>query len=270
MVKRMPVVAGAFYPADARSLEDFVSYVANGRKSESAIAGISPHAGYGYSGDIAGMVWSSLPDADTYLILGPNHTGLGPLCSLADYDVWVTPLGNIEADKRLSDALSGVGGIEFDQLAHVREHSIEVQLPFLQYNHKGSKVVCLCVASGVDLLFYKEIGRGIANILGSYSKKVVLVISSDMNHYEAQETTVYKDELAISALEEVDPDELFSVVSENRISMCGVYPALILLSALNGLSDNILFEMLSYKTSSDINGDIERVVGYLGGLFVNA
>ncbi len=267
MKVRNPVVAGKFYPDSPNILTQQILRGKTEICFENAVGAISPHAGYIFSGTVAAKVWSALPDRDVYVIMGPNHTGLGPICSLSDADFWLTPLGEIKVDKQIRDAIAELGFVDVEPTAHLYEHSIEVQLPFLQVYHSGARIVPIVVSTSADVEFFVSFGKALVEICSNFPDKILWVVSSDMNHYENQHITVKKDSLAIEAISKIDPYELLDVVVKNNISMCGVYPTIILLSLLNQLG-NIEMKLLDYKTSGEVNKDYNQVVGYLGSVFL--
>ncbi len=266
---RNPVVAGRFYPDDPSLLKRWISSHRSETLFDDAIGGIVPHAGYVFSGDLACEVISSMKDIDTFVILGPNHTGLGPVFSVSGADAWLTPLGAVEVDGGVREAILDVKGMEKDDTAHLYEHSIEVQLPIIQVFFPEAKVVPITVKGGVDVDFYVGVGKALSNLFFSLSKdqKVAWLVSSDMNHYEDHYTTLEKDAYAIRAIENLDPEELWRVVNEYDISMCGIYPAIVVLSLMRML-DRVEVKPIGHKTSAESSGDYDQVVGYFGCVFL--
>lgn len=256
---RNPVVAGQFYPASASELKAMIE----GMVKEEAIGLISPHAGYIYSGPVAGAVISRIKFKDTFIIMGPNHTGSGKPLSIMTEGKWKTPLGEVEIDSELGKQILATSKyLQEDKTAHLYEHSIEVQLPFLQYFKPDFKLVpiVLAYASG-DI--YKEIGKEIAKAVKKLGKKVVIIASSDMTHYEPQESAQMKDNQAIEAILELNEDELLKRIDELNISMCGYAPAVSLIVAAKELGATGA-ELVRYQTSGDVTGDYSSVVGYAG------
>jgi hypothetical protein len=261
---RKPVVAGQFYPASPDQLTEMIRGMVDTKaRKEEAIGLISPHAGYIYSGPVAGATISRVRFTDTFVIVGPNHTGHGKLFSIMTKGTWETPLGPVEIDSELAQQiLAASRHLEEDYLAHQHEHSIEVQLPFLQYFKKDIKFVPIVLGyhSGAA---YKAIGREIAKAIKASNKKAVILASSDMTHYESQESAEKKDKMAIEAILDLNEDELLRRVEEYDISMCGYAPAASLISAAKELGAAGA-ELVKYQTSGDTTGDYSAVVGYAG------
>jgi len=261
---RNPVVAGQFYPASSSQLKAMIEmFVDEKAQKEEVIGLVSPHAGYVYSGAVAGAAISRVKFKDTFIIMGPNHTGRGKSFSIMTEGSWKTPLGEVEIDSELAKKLVTITRyLQEDHLAHQYEHSIEVQLPFLQYFKKDIKLVPIVLgfASGAN---YKEIGKEIARAIRETGKEVVLMASSDMTHYEPQETAKKKDNKAIEAILDLNEDELLKRVEEYDISMCGYAPAIALISAAKELGAGGA-ELVKYQTSGDVTGDYAGVVGYAG------
>jgi AmmeMemoRadiSam system protein B len=261
---RNPVVAGQFYPASAAELKRMIKgMVEEKAKRQEVIGLISPHAGYIYSGPVAGAVISRIKFKDTFIIMGPNHTGGGRPFSIMTEGRWKTPLGEVEIDSGLGkQILAHSRYLAEDYLAHLGEHSIEVQLPFLQYFSPDFKLVpiILTYASGA---IYKEIGKAIAKGIKESGRKAVIIASSDMTHYESQASAQRKDTQAIEAILALDEDELLKRVEELDISMCGYAPAVSLIVAAKELGAKGA-ELVKYQTSGDTTGDYSSVVGYAG------
>ncbi|MBA7628905.1 hypothetical protein ES703_36402 [subsurface metagenome] len=261
---RQPVVAGQFYPAQATKLTEMIQgMVDETAEKEDVIGLVSPHAGYIYSGAVAGAVISRVKFKDTFIILGPNHTGMGKLLSIMTEGTWETPLGPVEIDSELArHILASSRHLEEDSKAHEYEHSIEVQIPFLQYFKKDIRLVpiTLSYSSGAT---YKEIGKEIAQAIKDLNREVIIIASSDMTHYEPQESAQRKDSKAIEAMLELNEDELLKRVDELNISMCGYAPAVALISAARELGATRA-ELVRYQTSGDVTGDYSAVVGYAG------
>lgn len=261
---RNPVVAGQFYPAQAAELRRLIRGLVEERaKKEEVIGLISPHAGYIYSGAVAGATISKVKFRDTFIIIGPNHTGSGRPFSIMTEGKWRTPLGEVEIDSALAKKiLASSRYLEEDTIAHLGEHSIEVQLPFLQYFSSQFKLVpiILAYASGAT---YKEIGRALAKAIKEQNAKAIIIASSDMTHYEAQTQAQRKDSQAIEAIINLDEDELLRRVEKFDISMCGFAPAVSLIVAAKELGAKEA-ELVKYQTSGDTTGDYSSVVGYAG------
>jgi AmmeMemoRadiSam system protein B len=261
---RRPVVAGQFYPASASELRAMIGGMVKEKAAKEDVIGLlSPHAGYIYSGPVAGAVISRIRFKDTFIIMGPNHTGAGKPLSIMTEGKWQTPLGEVEIDSELGKKILAVSKhLEEDDRAHIYEHSIEVQLPFLQYFKPDFKLVPIVFghASGA---IYKEVGREIAEAVKELGREVVIIASSDMSHYEPQASAQNKDRQAIEAMLNLDEDELLKRVARFNITMCGYAPAVSLIVAAKELGATGA-ELVKYQTSGDITGDYSAVVGYAG------
>ena len=264
METRNAVVAGQFYPGTRTTLISTIKeMVDEDADKQKALGIIVPHAGYVYSGRVAGATLSRIEFTDTFIIIGPSHTGLGKPLSIMTGGIWETPLGDVEVDTELAtEILSMCKKLKEDIRAHNYEHAIEVQLPFLQYFKPDVKIVPIVLGySSVE--DYKDIGKGIAAALKKTGREAVIMVSSDMNHYEPQHVTKDKDSQAIEAVLDLDEDELISRVRENNITMCGVAPAMSMITAVKELGAS-RGELVMYRTSGDTTGDLDAVVGYAG------
>jgi AmmeMemoRadiSam system protein B len=261
---REPAVAGRFYPATPRTLRhDLRTYLLDQQKPEPAIACLAPHAGYMYSGQVAGAVFSRLEVPATTLILGPNHTGRGHPLSIMKEGQWRTPLGDIEVDSDLArQLLDAFPALVDDARAHESEHAIEVELPFLQTVRPEMKFVPIAIGTGRWLLL-EQLGDALARVLHHHNLPVLIVASSDMNHYEDDATTRVKDHKAIQKILDLDAAGLYHTVMNESISMCGFGPAVVMLTAAKKLGAETA-ELVRYATSGDVSGDRETVVGYAG------
>ncbi len=261
---RQPVVAGQFYPGSASQLEEMIETLVDEKAEKREVIGlVSPHAGYVYSGLVAGAVISRIKFKDTFIIIGPNHSGMGKPLSIMTQGKWKTPLGEVEIDSELGKQILATSShLQEDDIAHQYEHSIEVQIPFLQYFKSDFRIVPIILgyASGDT---YKEIGRAIAKAVRELNREVVIIASSDMTHYEPQESAQKKDTQAIDAILDLDEDELLRRVEELNISMCGYAPTASLISAAKELGAKSA-ELVKYQTSGDTTGDYSAVVGYAG------
>lgn len=264
MNPRPPAVAGSFYPGDpavlARQVAELLGPPLPPREAFGAIV---PHAGYVYSGGVAGAVYSRIIPPRTAVLLGPNHTGRGAAASLDAHDRWMTPLGAVSVDRILAERfLDTCPSLERETAAHAREHSIEVQLPFLQIGDPDVTIVPICIGAP-SLELCREIGEACAVLLSNRAEPVLILASSDMNHYESREIGDAKNEIAFRAIERVDPEGLFSAVVERDISMCGFLPATALLFAARrrGIART---EIVARADSGDRTGDTSSVVGYAG------
>lgn len=261
---RNPVVSGQFYPASPSQLKAMIEGLVDEKAVKEEVIGlVSPHAGYIYSGRVAGAAISKIKFKDTFIIMGPNHTGMGKPCSIMTEGVWKTPLGEVEIDSELGKRILATSSyLQEDYAAHQYEHSIEVQLPFLQYFKPDIRIVPIILAYSSGAV-YKEIGREIAKAIKDSNKEVVIIASSDMTHYEPQESAQRKDMQAIEAILDLNEDELLRRIDELDISMCGYAPAVSLISAAKELGATRA-ELVKYQTSGDTSGDYASVVGYAG------
>lgn len=257
---RHPAVAGQFYPGRGAELEHQLDGMLRPEKELSALGAVVPHAGYVYSGHVAAEVYSRLPKAQTYVILGPNHHGMGSPVALSR-DSWRTPLGTIDSDGVLADALAG-SIIDHDETAHLYEHSIEVQLPFLQRRFSGQEFQILPICMGLqDEETAVEVGGALASAAKKVNRSCVFIASSDFTHYEPQETARSVDAKLIEAILNMDVPELYERVRRHNASACGYGPiaATITASSLQGAKAG---RLLAYATSGDVSGDYNQVVGY--------
>jgi MEMO1 family protein len=265
---RRPAVAGRFYPARASVLErDLDEYLrADGEepaKIDSALGCVVPHAGYMYSGGVAGAVYQRLPARTSYVILCPNHFGRGAPLAIMSAGSWLTPLGEVPVDTAGAQSLCRVCHLlTEDAAAHAEEHSLEVQLPFLQRGVKSFTFVPIAIGvSGYAAL--EALGRAIALSLKNLAERPLIIASSDMNHYEPDSITRIKDRKAIDRILALDPPGLYEVIRREDISMCGYGPAIAMLTAARELGASRA-ELVRYATSADASGDRSAVVGYAG------
>lgn len=261
---RNPVVAGQFYPGSPGELRSMIASMVDEKVVKEEVIGLlSPHAGYVYSGSVAGATVSRIQLKDTFVIMGPNHTGGGHPFSIMTEGMWKTPLGDVEIDSELGKRiLASSEHLQEDHLAHVYEHSIEVQIPFLQYFKPDIRLVPIILShAGGDV--YREIGMAIASAIKELKREAVILASSDMTHYESQESAQQKDRLAIAAILGLNEDDLLEKIVQFSISMCGYAPAVALITAAKelGVSET---ELVGYQTSGDVTGDYSAVVGYAG------
>jgi len=261
---RRPAVAGQFYyGTKERLLEQVGKYVDPHAAKEDAVGIVVPHAGYIYSGPVAGAVYSSIKFPETFLLLGPNHTGLGPAISIMDDCQWEIPLCTFEVDKKLAAKIvMNSPQVARDNQAHMFEHSLEVQLPFISYFANGVKIVPISLLSA-SLFDCLELAKGIAKAIKSVDYPVVIAASSDMSHYLPDKTARQKDKMAIDRMLEVDAEGLYETVMKERISMCGVLPATVMLATARILGANSA-RLIKYATSGEVSGDYDSVVGYAG------
>ncbi len=267
---RKPVVAGQFYPQQKKQLEEMIVRLVTGVSSQATPknrikAIVLPHAGYQYSGGVAAATVSVSELQETLIILGPNHTGQGESFSVMTEGCWQTPLGDVPIDTKLAKALVAQSAyLKSDALAHDAEHSIEVLLPFLQFFQKKIKIVPI-VVSRASSDIYKTIAQDIARVILALgiNNDVSIVASSDMTHYEPQESAEKKDHYAIEPILQLDADNLLKRVEEKHITMCGVVAVVIMLEVAKELGAQ-KGELVRYQTSGDATGDYRSVVGYAG------
>jgi AmmeMemoRadiSam system protein B len=275
---RTPAVAGRFYPGRAedllREVREFTSPsktpIETGRID--AIGCVAPHAGYIYCGGVAGAVYSRLKIPERCVILCPNHTGKGrPLAIMAN-TTWQTPLGEVAADADMAARLlRRFPALEEDSAAHRAEHAIEVQLPFLQASRPELKIVPIAIGTS-DFDVLRGLGETLADVIADHHEedqkaerqaKVLIIASSDMNHYESDTITRIKDHKAIARVLAMDARGLWEVVLNENISMCGFGPTVVMLTAAKLLGATSA-TLVKYATSGDVSGDYESVVGYAG------
>ena len=266
---RQPAVAGQFYPASPQALRKQIELFSEKNKAvktQSEVIGcLLPHAGYVYSGAVAYSVLSRIKLKDNLIILGPNHTGMGDAFSVMAQGSWVTPFGELNINSELAGKLLiRAASLSTDELAHQFEHSIEVQLPLLQYFKKGFTFVPIVIA-GNDFKNCQQLGLQIASVIQELhlERETLIVASSDMTHYEEAAAAKKKDARAIAAMLELDEFKLWSRINELDITMCGYAPAIVLLSAAKALGAK-KGELIKYQTSGDVTGDNSSVVGYAG------
>lgn len=265
-IVREAVAAGQFYPATKEGLWNALSKLTEKAKKEETIGAMSPHAGYIYSGSVAGRVISRLAEREVFILIGPNHTGGGPPFSVFPGGKWRTPLGTVDVDSEMTEAIVKNSGIfEADKEAHAYEHSLEVQLPFLQYVMKDFKIAPIIIGS-MDIKNLKAAGEEIARAAKEKKASFTIIASSDMTHYEDSVQAERKDKAALSAILELDEDKLYERVSEMDISMCGAAPVIVMLAAVKKLGAHNA-KLIDYKTSGDASGDYSSVVGY-GGVII--
>ncbi|MFC1671605.1 AmmeMemoRadiSam system protein B [Planctomycetota bacterium] len=261
---RTPAVAGTFYPGTREELEDAVASLMGEAEKSPALGVVSPHAGYVYSGSVAGAVFSKTVVPDVCVILAPNHTGTGDAAFAVWADgKWLMPMGDVFVEEGFArKLLQACSAAAADESAHVREHSAEVQVPFLQAANPSVRIVPVVISSH-NLAALQEFGKSLAGVIQDTAGDVLVVASSDMTHYEDQETARTKDQLAIDTILALDEKELLRVVVENRISMCGVAPTVAMLTCCRALGAREA-TLITYQTSGDVTGDVAQVVGYAG------
>ena len=261
---RKPAVSGRFYPSDPddllRTLNGFFEPAAT---ISSAIGLVVPHAGYIYSGHVAGAVYSRIQIPQRSIILCPNHTGFGVPLSIMKSGGWQTPLGTMSIDEELCEALMAADPqLENDFEAHRSEHALEVQLPFIQRQGSSARFVPITVGTG-NLQHLQMLGEAVAKVVTALAPDALIIASSDMNHYESDALTRIKDRKAIDQILAMNPEGLYDVVRRENISMCGYGPTVAMLTAAKRLGASKT-ELVKYATSGDISQDFDFVVGYAG------
>jgi AmmeMemoRadiSam system protein B len=263
---RKPFVAGSFYPAGAAELKkEISSFLKSAAKKEDALACILPHAGYMYSGRVACETAAAVNIKDKVVLLGPNHTGRGKAFSIMTAGAWETPLGRVKIDAALAkNILANSRHLEEDELAHIEEHSLEVELPILQYFKKDFTFVPIAFLSG-GLTALKETGEDLAKTIkdSGLRDSCLIVASSDMTHYEPQKEAQEKDNAAIAAITALDEERLFKEIRRLDITMCGCAPVIVAIKAAKLLGAKAA-RLVRYQTSGDVTGDRQSVVGYAG------
>src|SRR5271166_3466795 len=271
IVVRQPAVAGRFYPANAQHLRAEVetyttapaSAAAESETKIRAIGCVVPHAGYMYSGHVAGALYRRLDLPRRIVILCPNHTGRGEPLAIMSEGAWHTPLGDAPIDAELAAALTAATPfLTEDQEAHRYEHALEVQLPFLQVLRPDFQFVPITVGTS-NFESLTALGEAIGEVLSGLTEPALVIASSDMNHYENDEVTRVKDRRAIEQVLALDPRGLYETVRHGQISMCGYCPATVMLTAARKLGATKA-ELIRYATSGDVSGDRDMVVGYAG------
>ena len=272
---RRPTQAGSFYAGDADALRRQVESCflhefgpgklptvdTNGARK--VVGLVCPHAGYMYSGPVAANAYYELAldgKPDTVVVLGPNHTGYGSALALMDEGVWRTPLGDVEVDTLVArELLRETKLVDVDEVAHRYEHSVEVQLPFLQYLYGNEfKFVPVCFQLQ-DYASAEEVGNALVEVLAE--RNAVIIASSDFTHYEPQANAERKDLAALEAVKAMNAEKFFSIIEERNVTACGYGPIATLITAAKGLLAKEA-NLLRYKTSGDITGDKSSVVGY--------
>jgi AmmeMemoRadiSam system protein B len=266
---RLPAVAGQFYPGNAKELSAVVEKYTkeeNVRNKVKVRACLVPHAGYMYSGAVAGAVFGRISLPKKILLLGVRHYPRGEALAILSEGVWRTPLGDVPVDAPLAMRLRReCPALREDSVAHSREHSLEVELPFLQVLDPGFSFVPVAIGT-LRFEELKETGEGIARVLKQAQEEIVIVTSSDMNHYEDDGTTRQKDRLAIECMLQLDAPGLYETCRAQKISMCGLGPAVTMLTAMRLLGVEKT-ELVRYATSGDVSGNRDEVVGYAGMTF---
>jgi AmmeMemoRadiSam system protein B len=277
---RRPTQAGAFYEGDAEALKTQIENCflhefgpkklpkVNKNGSREIIGLVCPHAGYMYSGPVAANAYYELASdgkPETVVILGPNHTGYGSALALVNEGFWRTPLGDVEVDGETADEIvRETRLVDVDEVAHRFEHSIEVQLPFLQYLYGSEfKFVPICFQMQ-DLDSAVEVGKALVEVLGD--RNAVVIASSDLTHYEPQRSAAAKDMAALKAVEAMDEKRFYTIIEAQNVTACGYGPIAALITTAKGLNAKEA-KLLCYRSSGDITGDTSSVVGYAAVCF---
>jgi len=267
-ILRHPAVAGRFYPGDPDDLRtEAQEYLSQSVSSDAsplkAIGCMAPHAGYMYSGHVAGAVFANIEIPRLCVVMCPNHTGMGRALAIMSEGSWETPLGEVPLDAEFAHALlQRFPPLHNDSAAHRAEHAAEVELPFLQLRQPNLEIVPIALGTG-QFEVLEQLGLALADVVARCKEPVLIVASSDMNHYESDAVTRAKDHRAIERILTLDPRGLFDVVTQQDISMCGFGPAVAMLTAARQLGAKSA-ELVKYATSGDVSGDREMVVGYAG------
>jgi MEMO1 family protein len=277
---RHPAVAGRFYPADPDDLRaEALAYLSQASSANQApvraLGCIAPHAGYMYSGHVAGAVFARVEVPKRCIVLCPNHTGKGHALAVMSDGAWQTPLGNVPVDGELAAALKErFPALQEDSAAHRAEHAAEVELPFLLLRQPDLRFVPIALGTR-QFEVLEQLGLALADVIARESAaqiagqddSILIVASSDMNHYESDVITRAKDHQAIERILTLDPRGLIDVVTQQDISMCGLGPTVAMLTAVRQLGAKSA-ELVKYATSGDISGDRNMVVGYAGVVVV--
>ncbi len=270
-------MAGVFYEDEPEALEARVRSLLGESGVEPAdtapggdvVAIVVPHAGYAYSGGIAGRTYARVSVPERVVILAPNHTGLGAPAAVGLDSPWETPLGLVPVDQDLARTLMrACPDLAADDLAHVEEHAVEVHLPFLRVRNPAARIVPICLRT-MAYSACQNLGESLATALGEVGDPVLIVASSDLNHHEPQAVAARKDRMVLDRLQDLDAKGLYQAVVTHHISMCGFVPAVVAVVAARRLGA-CRGEVVGYATSADVNGDESSVVGYAGVLLTRA
>ncbi len=261
---RAPAVAGQFYPGRKSELENMLAEMMPPTAEHKAVFGVmSPHAGYIYSGRTAAATLSGVDIPQEVVILGPNHHGRGHAAAVYAHGGWSMPLGTVPIAESLANAiLTGCPYMADDIVAHRYEHSLEVQVPFLQKLNPEVQIVPICIGP-LPLKVLLSLGDCLATVIKDRPVRPLVLASTDMTHYESGRVAKQKDSMALDRILNMDPEGLYNVVRDNRISMCGVLPVVVMLRAAVALGYSQA-ELVDYCNSGDVTGDQSEVVGYAG------
>lgn len=261
---RQPAVAGRFYPQNPETLAaDLESYLSSTADAAPAMGCVVPHAGYMYSGHVAGAVFARIAVPRRSILLCPNHTGMGQPLSIMSEGAWQTPLGAAAIDSELAETLKQhLPLLREDSAAHRAEHAAEVELPFLQIRRPHFTFVPIALGTA-HFEPLEALGHAVAEVVRAQSEPVLVIASSDMNHYENDQVTRIKDHKAIEPILRLDARGLYDTVMNEEISMCGFGPTVAMITAARDLGATGA-ELVRYATSGDVSGDRDMVVGYAG------
>lgn len=262
---RQPAVAGRFYSGTSQDLRrEVTGYLSVNQDPERAIGAVMPHAGYLYSGAVAGETAAAIRIPREVIVLGPNHTGLGAAVSVFPAGHWRMPFGDVPVNESLARQIIDESELPVpDEIAHTREHSLEVILPFLYYAGAEDLSFVPITLSTLSRDECRALGETLSRVIASRDEEILLVSSSDMTHYESHDSAKAKDSDAISRILDMDPDGLIEVVSRRRITMCGIIPTAVMLYAAIPLGATQA-RLIRYATSGEVSGDYQQVVGYAG------
>lgn len=271
-MRREPIVAGRFYPADPKALEQVVlQYLGDHKDSAYFKLAMVPHAGYMFSGSVCGNTLAHLKIPNKVILLGPNHTGKGQPISVWPEGSWAIPGGEVKVDKQLASLIiGGLDGVDANTSAHLSEHSLEVLLPFIKVLNPKAEIVPICVAENrLDVLL--DAGKNMAELIRpeeagkKVEEEILLLVSSDMTHYQKAENAKKLDTMALEAIIDFDPEQFYNTIRGHGISMCGVMPMTLAMTAAKALGATKV-EVVAYCNSGDVSGDYSKVVGYAGVL----
>jgi MEMO1 family protein len=266
-MNREPTVAGYFYPGTKTELKaTLAKYIDKKAPKEDVVGLLMPHAGYQYSGAVAGTAISRVKFKDTFIIVGPSHSGLGKPFSVWPEGTWRTPLGDVQVDSVLARKIIELSEFaEEDYLTHQDEHAVEVQLPFLQFIKPDVRIVPIILAPA-ELAVYREIGHAIARALKETGHEAVILASGDMSHYQAAALAKEKDMQAVESMLALNEEELTRRYNRLHITMCAHGPVATLITAVKELGAKSA-ELVKYQSSGDATGDYDQVVAYAGVIF---
>ncbi|MGB9711109.1 MAG: AmmeMemoRadiSam system protein B [Thermodesulfovibrio sp.] len=268
MLRRKPAVAGYFYPSNPKELLYEMEEYMPSQAKVNARGAICPHAGYVYSGHVAGSVYSRISPRETFILLGPNHTGYGAEISLMTEGQWDIPLGSLKINEELAKKIIEKSSATEDTEAHLYEHSLEVQLPFIYKLNPQAQIVPITLKM-LSLKDCLSLAQGIAKAVEELTlkDKVIVIASTDMSHYLPDDLARKVDALVIEKIKAFDPEGVYNTVLEHGISMCGVIPTTVMLQATKLLGAKEV-QIIKYATSAEVSRDYDKVVGYLGAIVI--